>query len=399
MMDFLRTPVPFYIVILLLAVVVSASAFSIVYFGRVIYEYQFMLPSGSAGEAARPLVYGAWPALTNADFFRSVRDRFVAEKTNFIEADLTTMRLTVWQNGNAALTVPILTKGRPGSWWETPAGLYRIDGKEKEHFSRFAGVYMPWSLPFQGNFFIHGWPYYPDGTPVESQYSGGCIRLSTDDAAQVYGLASVGMPVLVSDRDFESDNVTYALKAPSVSAREYLVADLKSNFVLMEKDPRVVASIASVTKLVTALVATEYINLDTDILITKSMIVPTSKPRLRPGQYVSAIDLLYPLLEESSNEAAEALAQTIGRDRFIQLMNDKAAALGMTQTRFSDPSGSSADNASSAEDLFNLLKYIENNRSFILSLTTGRVEETDYGQPRYRDLENFNAFSDRSDFL
>ncbi|HVN66921.1 MAG TPA: hypothetical protein VMT55_00990, partial [Candidatus Sulfotelmatobacter sp.] len=121
--------------------------------------------------------------------------------------------------------------------------------------------------------------------------------------------------------------------------------------------------------------------------------------RLRPGQYVSAIDLLYPLLEESSNEAAEALAQTIGRDRFIQLMNDKAAALGMTQTRFSDPSGSSADNASSAEDLFNLLKYIENNRSFILSLTTGRVEETDYGQPRYRDLENFNAFSDRSDFL
>ncbi|PIP46640.1 MAG: hypothetical protein COX15_00070, partial [Candidatus Colwellbacteria bacterium CG23_combo_of_CG06-09_8_20_14_all_42_19] len=72
----------------------------------------------------------------------------------------------------------ILSKGKEGSWWETPAGLYKVQSKEKEHFSSFGRVYQPWSMAFQGNFFIHGWPYYPGGRAVESTYSGGCIRLA-----------------------------------------------------------------------------------------------------------------------------------------------------------------------------------------------------------------------------
>src|SRR5882724_9446532 len=115
-----------------------------------------------------------------------VKDDFISQKESFIEADLTAMQLSVYENGAVVKQVPILTKGRPGSWWETPAGLYQVQNKETNHFSSFGHVYMPWSMDFQGNFFIHGWPYEPDGTPVSSAYSGGCIRLATDDAEKLY---------------------------------------------------------------------------------------------------------------------------------------------------------------------------------------------------------------------
>src|SRR5579862_5292212 len=95
----------------------------------------------------------------------------------FIEANLSTMQLTYYVNGSVAEQFKILAKGRPGSWWETPAGLYKVQEKIPSDFSGFAHVYSPWALDFQGNFLIHGWPYYPGGTPVGSTYSGGCIRL------------------------------------------------------------------------------------------------------------------------------------------------------------------------------------------------------------------------------
>src|SRR3989344_5762568 len=125
-------------------------------------------------------------ALAIGQFFEQVRERMTEEKLDFIEADLSEMKLRVYRKGEIAKEFPILTKGRPGSWWETPAGIYKVEGRIENHFSAFARVYLPWSLPFQGNFFIHGWPYYPDGTPVSTQYSGGCIRLSTDDAKALF---------------------------------------------------------------------------------------------------------------------------------------------------------------------------------------------------------------------
>lgn len=83
------------------------------------------------------------------------------------------MKIQVYKGGNLFLEVPIVTKGRPGSWWETPAGLYRISRKEKAHFSGMGHVWMPWSMNFQGNFYIHGRTYYPDGTLTSTAYTGG----------------------------------------------------------------------------------------------------------------------------------------------------------------------------------------------------------------------------------
>ena len=156
--------------------------------------------------------------------------------------------------------------------------------------------------------------------------------------------------------------------------------------------------IASITKLMTALVATEYINLDKEIVITKEMIVQTSIPRLKIGDRISIFQLLYPLLLESSNEAAVAIARASGENYFINLMNQKSEALGMGQTKFVDPSGSDAKNVSSAEDLFALAKYLYNNRSFILKMSTGSLNKTAYGSSIF-DLQNFNVFMDNPEFV
>jgi len=108
--------------------------------------------------------------------------------------------------------------------------------------------------------------------------------------------------------------------------------------VLAASDLDRVVPIASLTKLMTALVAAEHINLDQDVRIRGSG-VTSLIPRLREGYSASMYSLLQLLLIESSNEAAEVIASVIGRDEFLRLMNEKAAAIGMEHTTFTDPSG------------------------------------------------------------
>ena len=359
--------------------------------------YNLRLPAYAGGSPA--FDFGARPALANAEYFMEVREKFIADKASFIEADLSGMQLRVYENGVVLKEVPIKTKGREGSWWETPAGLYKIETKERNHFSSFGRVYQPWSMVFQGNFFIHGWPYHKDGTPVSSTFSGGCIRLADEDAEAVYGLIKVGTPILVHANDFKQDDFTYTAAGPKISARNYLAADLSNNFVFAENNSRDIVPVASITKLITALVASEYINLDKSITIKQSMLATTSLPRLKVGEKVPAIDLLYPLLLESSNEAAKAFAQTLGERYFVSLMNKKAKALGMLHATFTDPAGSDAGNTASAQDLFQLAKYLRNNRSFVLKLTTGELSRAAYGAPYFKGLENFNLFASDPKFL
>lgn len=355
--------------------------------------------SETESPARKELAYGAQPVLSIGSYFSAMRDDFVAQKADFIEADLATMRLSVYRQGIKELEVPIQTKGKEGSWWETPSGIYAIQSKEKTHFSSFGHVFQPWSMAFQGNFFIHGWPHHPDGTPVQSSYSGGCIRLSNEDAEEVYKVSSVGMPVLVHEQDYHNDSFSYGTKAPEVTADAFLVADLASGAVLAESRSDEVFSVASITKLLTALVAVEHINLDHTVTITDSMRASTSVPRLKVGASVSAYDLLFPLLKESSNEAAEALARHSGRATFIMRMNEKARAVGMEHSVFTDVSGAEAGNVSTANDLFQLARYLINNRSFVLRITADEPINSAYGEPAFPELQNFNVIEGLPGFI
>jgi D-alanyl-D-alanine carboxypeptidase len=397
MKNFFRKEVPLWLTVLSLGIVTLGSIIAFIRFREITYNYQFDLPA--ANGVVTTYAYGSWPELANVDFYNRVLNDFIAQKATFINADLSTMQLQFYQDGILKDQVAILAKGKPGSWWETPAGLYKVSDKVQSDFSSFAHVYSPWALAFQGNFLIHGWPYYPDGTPVGSKFSGGCIRLSTDDAKALYGMVSVGTPVLVSSADFQADDFHAQIQSPQISPKSYLAADLKSNFVFAEKNQDEKLPIASLTKLMTALVAVEYVNIENTITVTPDMIVKTSLPRLQIGKTYSLYDLLQPLLKESSNEAATAISDFLGPKYFVRLMNKKALAIGMNDTHFADPSGSSWDDVSTAHDLFLLAQYLYNDRSFILKMTTDSNDPNVYGPSVFSSLQNFNVFADDKNFV
>jgi len=373
--------VQYWVMASLLCVSLMGGAFVGTWVSRdtVVYDYTFELAGGERG--TMPLQYGVWPELANTDFYRSVRDTFIDEKAHFIEANLTTMRLSVYRSGKEVLEVPIKSKGREGSWWETPAGLYKAEAKKEKHFSSFGRVYMPYNIPFQGNFFIHGWPYYPDGTPVAEGYSGGCIRLGDEEAKAVYELTDVGMPILVFEEEdpTESAAETYVLSTPSLTGASYLVADLANHFVLLAGSEQVERHTRILGRMMAALVVAEHMNIEQSITIAPSMLSTGTSSQLVAGQSYRIYDLLFPLLLEGSPDVARAFEETYGKGYFVSLMNKKAQAIGMRDTRFADVTGTSPQNETTAQDVFLFLKYLLNNRSFVLDISAGKDNAVVYG--------------------
>ncbi len=360
--------------------------------------YTILLPEKD--DTPVTLTYGEQTAFADENFFRQVEQKFIEEKTDFISADLTNQRLKLYKKGKVVEDVPILSKGLEGSWWETPSGLFAIHTQKENHFSTFGSVHMPYAMQFQGNFFIHGWPYYPDGTPVKQSFSGGCIRLNTEDAKKIYTQTHVGIPVLVHEAKQKETVFTYPSLKPNISASSFLVADVNNNVVLVDHNPDAILPIASITKLMTALIAIEYVNIEKLLRVSPEALVPTSKPRLQAGSYNSIYHLLYPLLRESSNEAAIVIGNSVNPDRFITFMNQKAKSVGMEHTAFTNTSGSDSGNVSTARDLFRFAKYLHTNRNFVLNITKGDLElEKTYGKLPYEDLGNYNIYSDTETFL
>jgi hypothetical protein len=217
----------------------------------------------------------------------------VPAQGKFILADLDAMRITLFQDGVATTSFPIKTKGRPGTAWETPAGFYAIQTKEENHFSTIGKVNMPYSMQFYGNYFIHGWTTYLDGTPTPFTFSGGCIKLDTPDAAQVFAFADLGTKLFVYDPPHDTPATPLALGAipiPHVDADSYLVADMDTGDVYAEDGSREQRPIASITKLMTALVANETISFDKRLTVAEGYLTNPRKPDdLRPKQFVVGI--------------------------------------------------------------------------------------------------------------
>lgn len=165
------------------------------------------------------------------------------------------------------------------------------------------------------------------------------------------------------------NNLVVAATAPVVKpARQQelasgsaLLVDLKTNEVLYSSNPDLVVPIASVTKLMTAMVTLDAkLPLDEVLAVhisdTKEMRGVYS--RVRVGSEISRKELLLLTLMSSENRAAASLAHHYpgGYNAFIAAMNAKAKALGMSQTRYVEPTGLSLHNVSSANDLVRLLK-------------------------------------------
>ncbi len=350
-------------------------------------------------DGTKPLNYGIQVALTQPNFFAETRDALIDAETTFIEADLSAMQLRYFEAGVLTLSMKIQAKGVEGSWWQTPAGLYQVEFKKENHFSAIGQVYQPWTLAFQGNFFIHGWPQFADGTPVEEKFAGGGIRLENDDAEKLFNLVEEGIPVLVHEQPAQEETFVYEPKVPELKTPHYLIADVESSTVLASSDLTKVAPIASVAKLMTALIAAEFINLDSSVFVNEPTFVQSLVPRLGNRSKVSMYSLLQLLLVESSNEAAEVIAAQLGKDEFVTKMNQKALSLGMVDTHFADPSGLSAENTASLSDLLRLAQYIYTNRSFILELTANQNLATAHIGGEFGELINFNKVEELDNFI
>ena len=160
---------------------------------------------------------------------------------------------------------------------------------------------------------------------------------------------------------------------PKVSAKAYLVGDLNTGEVILSKNQEKKFPIASISKLMTALVASEIAKEDDIAQVSKKALATKgTNGNFTTGQKIKVNDLLYPLLLESSNDAAEIIAEHFERNVFIQKMNQQAEILKMLETSYEDPSGLSPKNQSTVSDTFKLTGYLNQKKQELLKITTMR---------------------------
>ena len=225
-------------------------------------------------------------------------------------------------------TYPLITQGKPGSYYETIGGSYINDYKTPLHFSSIGHVYMPYSVHLFGNYFIHGIPYYPDGTQVSSAYSGGCIRLSNENAKIVYDFIRKDMPIIVT-REGE-----FSFTPTDISTSTMTSLAMTSYFV--------------------ASISLEALTQDNKIIDTQ-------------GDITTRRELLPRLLHDNDMDVAHFYAKSIGEDSYVRLMNQKAKALGLTNTQFTDVSSPAV---TSYEDYMRFMAYIRTYKSYISTVVT-----------------------------
>ncbi len=147
---------------------------------------------------------------------------------------------------------------------------------------------------------------------------------------------------------------------PKLKSSSVLIVDQSDSSVLYSRNPDVAAPIASITKLMTALVVLDANQpLDEPIQITEADrdLPKASFSRLTVGTTLTRGDLMHLALMASENRAAHALGSNYpgGMSAMVSAMNAKAAALGMTSSHFVDPTGLSSQNVASPEDLSKLV--------------------------------------------
>ncbi len=227
-----------------------------------------------------------------------------------IIADLLNMRISLVSSSSIE-TLPIITKGKPGSYYETPVGEYEAGLKNPKHWSTLGEVYMPYSVQFYANFFIHGIPYHTDGTKVSSTYSGGCIRLADEDAKKVYDFATPKMKILVIGRDENINEDNFILDSVSAYNLLFTVVTLEST-----NQEKVISY---------------------------------------HGDKIKIKDLTEEIVNGDS-EAVKIIYSQLGKDNINKLIQKKSDAIGISSTTFE-----------SDIDKKILINYIYNYKKFLLS--------------------------------
>jgi hypothetical protein len=246
----------------------------------------------------------------------------------YIVVHLDNMNLELHDGTRVLATLPLVSQGKPGSYYETIGGSYVNDYKEDLHLSTIGHVYMPYSVHIFGNYFIHGIPYYPDGTKVSNAYSGGCIRLNDDDAKTVYDFVVEGTPIIVTRGD-EYDFEKTESEVPTLTGRD-------------------------MTRLMAATISLEFLTQDDPVIGID-------------GETTTRRALLPRLLVEKDDAVSNLYASAMEEGDFVESMNDKAKALGLTNTVFTDPA---IGVKTTAADYNRFMEYIKTYKTYLLTLDT-----------------------------
>lgn len=184
-----------------------------------------------------------------------------------------------------------------------------------------------------------------------------------------------------------------------IQADSWLVRDSNSGVVLAEKNGFVKRPVASTIKPITALLVLENVALDLEVTMSKrAASQPGSSAGLKTGEGVTVSSLLYGLLLNSGNDAGVALAEVSqkdgGYDAFIKSMNERANAIGLSDTHFNDPHGyDESGTVSTPFDITKMLDYVLNAQPKLSKvMLTKDYEYRDVAGKNPRLLRNSNRF-------
>ena len=154
---------------------------------------------------------------------------------------------------------------------------------------------------------------------------------------------------------------------PEITGESAILVDINSGKILYEKNSTKKMKIASLVKIMTALVALEHKNLDEEIIVTyRASDIGENTMALSSGEVYTLEELLYGLVLNSGNDAAYAIAEGVGGsvETFVKWMNMKVEELNMNDTEIFDPSGLNDETYSTAVDLVKLSRYVMQNDDF-----------------------------------
>lgn len=173
---------------------------------------------------------------------------------------------------------------------------------------------------------------------------------------------------------------------PTISSKYSVVYERNSKTILYEKNKDTQTPMASTTKIMTAIIVIENADLSQTVTVSsKSAGTGGSRLGLSTNAKITIKDLLYGLMLCSGNDAAVALAETVGGDvsGFAELMNNKAKDLGLTNTSFVTPHGLDSDNHyTTAYELALLADYALQNETFSSIVKTKTYTVTINGYPK-----------------
>lgn len=182
-----------------------------------------------------------------------------------------------------------------------------------------------------------------------------------------------------------SFNFNSKIKAMDYFARSYIVMDANTGEIIEGKDYHLIRSVASISKIMTAIVAIENSSLDTYVEVKDNILrAYGSSIYLKIGEVVVMEDLLYGLMLRSGNDAAVTIANGVSgsEEEFVKLMNEKAIEIGMKNSMFHNPSGLDVDdegNLSTSYDMAILMKYALNNEMFRKITSTKEYKSKNHG--------------------